>query len=417
MDVLESNNRICRICLDVNVVLNWNNTLIECHDVTYKDCYYKYTQLVYLADDPYSPMLCESCLNILQNFHTLILKALESHEYFTKTWLKSSDINDDFPIEHEMKYSSTEFETILVEDENINKDDEEKCYRDQNSTEDINQIEETANIPDNETKKKSRKSKKNKYRTKNRIKTNVKINEELSVIDEDEKDLNKRMDKSKARKERMTTYSLYFLAKVFPKLSAAKLHEKTHGENRIRKETCDICGLKFFNKSNLRGHLRIHNSDREKKHKCDSCDKAFYNKSSLNIHRRIHLGQMIPCSLCSKEFLRQVDLDLHMNTHSATALNGVAKKRSRYWIRCKYCNKTMLSTSFRSHTAVHLNQPLMKCLLCDKEFFRRESCTDHLKVRHHKKVNEYNDCIQIYEKKRFSHLLLEQTADIIPEDQ
>lgn len=105
------------------------------------------------------------------------------------------------------------------------------------------------------------------------------------------------------------------------------MHEKTHLENRERKETCKVCGLKFYDKRNLYSHTRIHKENREKIHKCEFCNKAFYDKGGLNIHRRIHLGQMIPCTLCSKQYFRQVDLDRHMGSHSATTINTDTKKR------------------------------------------------------------------------------------------
>lgn len=50
MNTQELYQNICRICLNENVVLNWNNTLFECYGVTYKDCYYKYTNLEYLGN-------------------------------------------------------------------------------------------------------------------------------------------------------------------------------------------------------------------------------------------------------------------------------------------------------------------------------------------------------------------------------
>lgn len=119
------------------------------------------------------------------------------------------------------------------------------------------------------------------------------------------------------------------------------MHERTHIENRERKETCKVCGLKFYDKRNLYSHKRIHKENREKKHKCEFCNKAFYDKGGLNIHRRIHLGQMIPCSLCPKQYFRQIDLDRHMGSHSATTINSETKKRvcDFYKRKFTYLNK------------------------------------------------------------------------------
>ena len=119
---------------------------------------------------------------------------------------------------------------------------------------------------------------------------------------------------------------IFITAKIIRNKYAVQRHEQTHIENRERKETCTICGLKLFNKTNLYSHMQTHKENREKRHKCEFCSKAFYEKGPLNIHRRIHLGQMIPCTLCSKQFFRQIDLERHMSSHSATAINTDTKK-------------------------------------------------------------------------------------------
>lgn len=49
MSKIMSKKNTCRICLEDNVGLDWNTTLLEYYDITYKDCYYKYTQLEYLG--------------------------------------------------------------------------------------------------------------------------------------------------------------------------------------------------------------------------------------------------------------------------------------------------------------------------------------------------------------------------------
>lgn len=102
-------------------------------------------------------------------------------------------------------------------------------------------------------------------------------------------------------------------------------------------------------------------------------------------------------------------------------------------VQCPHCDKQVLSTNYKSHEAHHLNKPLAKCLICEKEFFSRDryyffikkniifinffifSCKDHLKIKHDKKTfEEYDPYILQYEKNRLSHLLLAQTTEIIP---
>lgn len=45
MSCEEFKKNICRICLDENVIIDWNLPLYEDCNMSYKDCYYKYTQL------------------------------------------------------------------------------------------------------------------------------------------------------------------------------------------------------------------------------------------------------------------------------------------------------------------------------------------------------------------------------------
>ena len=47
MNTIESKKDICRICLEESVGLDWSTTLLQYYDMSYKDCYYKYTQLEY----------------------------------------------------------------------------------------------------------------------------------------------------------------------------------------------------------------------------------------------------------------------------------------------------------------------------------------------------------------------------------
>ncbi|KAM7349575.1 uncharacterized protein ACRADG_008449 [Cochliomyia hominivorax] len=460
MNSQEYKKRICRICLDENVILDWNLQLFEKGNITYKDCYYKYTQLDYLDTDIFSSMLCQECLNGLENMHSLILKALESYKYFQETLLFSNQIeNHSTNIEDDIKYTPTEFETILVE-----KNEEEPLIQDHfvydNSDEefleepiktsiiqtekqdktikienkyDENLVDSIVGIEEDKTEqtlktssKKSRRKAAGKRKSTKRKTTTEKDkackleNKEQREIDKSDASLKCHDEQSevpkvkKKYKEIKKPRMCSICSKILHNKYAVQMHEKTHIENRERKETCKVCGLKFFDKRNLYSHIRIHKENREKIHKCEFCNKAFYDKGGLNIHRRIHLGQMIPCSLCSKQYFRQIDLDRHMSSHSATTINSDTKKRSRYFVRCEHCDKSILSTSFKSHTAAHLNEPLMKCSICSKEFFRRGSCVLHVKKVHQKTNEEYNDFIIQYKKNRISHLFLEQKADIQP---
>ncbi|XP_046802249.1 zinc finger protein 701-like [Lucilia cuprina] len=472
MNSQEFKKVICRICLDESVVLDWNDSINDYSDITYKDCYYKYTQLEWLASDSFSPMLCQTCANGLQNFHALILKALESYKYFQESAanINTQIVNNSCTnIETDIKYTPTEFETVLVhklevepviEDHFVydNSDEEfkvkptktkvgrrskrcislkhnhEKCNKmsdepmekdkiadnSNDNLQDLQQVKtrnktfakrktkKQVEVKENNTKKsKSLEDIENTCGLKNEEARSENICDQVKN-EESQIDVKVKKKYKEIKKPRMCS----ICSKILHNKYAVQMHEKTHMENRERKETCKVCGLKFYDKRNLYSHKRIHKENREKKHKCEFCNKAFYDKGGLNIHRRIHLGQMIPCTLCSKQYFRQIDLDRHMGSHSATTINTDTKKRSRYFVRCQHCDKSILSTSFKSHTAAHLNEPLMKCSICNKEFFRRGSCVLHVKKVHQKTNEEYNDFIVQYKKNRISHLFLEQKADI-----
>ncbi|XP_065364517.1 zinc finger protein 37-like [Calliphora vicina] len=509
MNAPEFKDTVCRICLDENVVLDWCNTLVEHCNITYRDCYYKYTQLKCEESDPFSSMLCQNCSNGLEDVHTLILKALDSYNFLMdvnsvkcEMYIYSEDdtsnieddrnieddtiieevtiIEDDLTIENDLNYTSTEFETVLVEKtdtesmeyfENENSDEEsfkntsEKPNKgiskintatrtglrnqkyvniERNEKSDIDRALKTDNSERGVTKSinGSSKSSKRKYTSKpveevadqaddnndkqlkktSRNSRHRKITQTEELEDESMdvkiEDCDTQTESGVKKKNKYDTPSMCSIcSKILHNKYSLQKHERTHSKNRERKATCPICGIKFFEKHYIKAHMHIHSENRIKKHKCEFCDKAFYEKGGLNVHRRIHLGQMKKCTLCAKEFFRQVDLDIHMNSHSATSLNVNAKKRSKYWVRCKYCDKNILSTSFKSHTAAHLNEPLMKCSICDKEFFRRDCCTQHVKSIHKKSNEEYKDFIITYNNNRLSHLYLEQTADILPNDE
>ncbi|KAI8127809.1 hypothetical protein CVS40_2257 [Lucilia cuprina] len=126
MNYHKNTKEVCRICLDENVVLNWNNMLFDYYGITYKECYYKYTQLDCNDPDIFPSMLCQNCLNGLQNIHTLILRAIESHKYFEETHLINLEIEEDQCQDViDIKCNPTEFETVLMDEQIIDETNEQ----------------------------------------------------------------------------------------------------------------------------------------------------------------------------------------------------------------------------------------------------------------------------------------------------
>ncbi|XP_037822275.1 zinc finger protein 808-like [Lucilia sericata] len=454
MNSSEFKDTVCRICLDEKIAIDWNNRLAEHGDITYKDCYYKYTQLECLEADPFSCMLCQKCSNGLKYIHSLILKALDSYNFLLDVNSIHNEVDiyshDDLVFieditdiaEKSVNCNSTDFETVLVEKtdtesvdyfQSENTDDEiynsstvdvQKSVDNENNEEcdidlalkiEYSECEESLSTRTSyATTKRKKKSSvdQDKSNTVKKLKNSPKKGRYKKETSEPET-----LDEQNLKKKKKydTPSMCSICSKILHNKYSLQKHERTH-VNRERKVPCPVCGVKFYDKNHLKSHMRIHNENRIKRYQCEFCDKAFFERGALNVHRRIHLGQMIPCTLCSKEFFRKVDLEIHMNSHSAVTINSNGKKRSRYWVRCKYCDKNILSTSFKSHTAAHLNEPLMKCSICDKEFFRRDCCTQHVRQIHKKSNEEYDNFIITYNKNRLSHLFLEQTADLQPDD-
>lgn len=91
----------------------WNIWVKFCFSLVTLQNIIKFLIFLYVDEDPFSPMLCENCLNILQNIHVLVLTALDSHAYLSEKWLNYCELN-----ETEVNYKSPiiEFETVLVEE-------------------------------------------------------------------------------------------------------------------------------------------------------------------------------------------------------------------------------------------------------------------------------------------------------------
>ncbi|XP_061400039.1 zinc finger protein 300-like [Musca vetustissima] len=207
-----------------------------------------------------------------------------------------------------------------------------------------------------------------------------------------------------------------YCSKIIHDVNYLKRHEQTHQEFREREVTCPKCGYKTYTKQSLRSHMECHNENREKKYKCEFCDKAFFQRGACNIHRRIHLGQCVKCPICSKEFPRQVDVDVHMKSHSGTPLIPIKPRQRKHLVHCKDCDKDVEGRKFYEHRAKHLNQPLARCTLCEKDFFSRKTCTNHMKNVHKRTKDNYEDITMYYEKyrMRLSYKRLVQQEEVIP---
>ncbi|XP_065364488.1 zinc finger protein 2-like [Calliphora vicina] len=479
MDSRKINENLCIICLGDNVILDWNENVAELCNMSYKDCYYKYTKLQPSTLDSFPSNLCKICSNGLRNAHLLFEKALESFKFLQEALTNK----EEFDMEINTSQDTMNFEikildvcqsNDLIEEESLTDDkalidieDEIMCPT--NAYDNVVRIENAIDdsiskeIPIHEDEiiienvditpiaisepstevlleqdlgqssdtKPTTTSTTVKYAIDDSISKEMPIHEDEIIIENAditpiaisepstevllEQELGQSSDtkpttSSTTVKVRKIKYYLCAICslKVNNK-TTLRTHEATHSENRKRTETCPKCGIKLYTKMALKSHMETHEENRQKKYKCEFCDKAFFNRGALNVHRRIHLGQMVPCRLCPKEFFRRVDLDRHLERHSAAHLQKKGGQ-SKYTVQCQYCNKTVASTKWRAHKAVHIGEPEVKCKICDKDFFSRHNVVRHLNKVHQKVKDEYEEFIYYYANcvTRMSHLMIKQ---------
>ncbi|GBP42767.1 Zinc finger protein 2 homolog [Eumeta japonica] len=74
---------------------------------------------------------------------------------------------------------------------------------------------------------------------------------------------------------------------------------------------CDVCCMRFFDKSSLNKHMVCHKSARA--HECEYCHKKFQRASTMNTHRKIHTGEKNKvCEVCGERFVQKASLNYHM---------------------------------------------------------------------------------------------------------
>ncbi len=84
---------------------------------------------------------------------------------------------------------------------------------------------------------------------------------------------------------------------------------------KLRPHQCTVCGMSFFSKGTLRGHLTIHNPARN--FECSECGKKFKRKGLLQSHSRVHeVEKRYACPYCPQEFRHRCNMRTHVrNVH------------------------------------------------------------------------------------------------------
>ena len=77
--------------------------------------------------------------------------------------------------------------------------------------------------------------------------------------------------------------------KRFRDVGSLKMHIAAHQKGKLKRHSCDVCGLKFTRRRDMVRHKLTHSD--VKPHECGYCDKRYTRKDDLQRHERIHVGK------------------------------------------------------------------------------------------------------------------------------
>jgi len=130
--------------------------------------------------------------------------------------------------------------------------------------------------------------------------------------------------------------------KVFSNKKSRIFHEKTHDPENSKFQ-CDVCDMKFVQKSTLKVHQEVHNPWR----KCEECGKKMQSKQKFNVHiQRCRNEFRFQCDTCGKKFAMKWKLDKHTAGHS-----GIKP------YSCEPCGKTF---SWKGYLQTHLRREVCR---------------------------------------------------------
>jgi len=159
--------------------------------------------------------------------------------------------------------------------------------------------------------------------------------------------------------------------KIFTWKRSLNHHIKTHHEDSFR-FCCDVCGMKFIDKSYFEVHSETHNPHR----KCEKCGQLCKSKLELKLHTKSHLGEFsYKCDVCGKGFHTEPKYLLHYRTHTGEKPFQCTECERRF------SRKDKLNEHFRRHTG----QRIIKCDFCEYLGYDSSDVIHHKERKHRDK--------------------------------
>jgi len=171
-----------------------------------------------------------------------------------------------------------------------------------------------------------------------------------------------------------------------------KRHIETLHEPKEELFACDLCEMKFSTKWELKTHLK------QKEYICFKCGVSFENNKDRRTTFKRHLEkhdlidekeemkrkknenkETFQCEKCDKKFKEKGVLDKHIASHEKQE----RQKENDKNLYCDICDKKFTKIfDYKDHKNEHLWENAVKCDICNKKFRNEISLSEH-KSKYH----------------------------------
>ncbi|CAG0883404.1 unnamed protein product [Darwinula stevensoni] len=171
----------------------------------------------------------------------------------------------------------------------------------------------------------------------------------------------------------------------FDEAKALSNHLGRHGENpsscdKERRFSCDLCGLRFIHKHNLKRHLKkLHHQ--QDLFSCPVCERTFLSKQRLHSHEVIHYISRYSCAECKTVFSKQEELQAHISAGECNHGSSSTQHMS------PLTTKTTAMAPSSSHGALPLSNGTnstfaYSCAVCGQNFTDYVAMCKHRRQAH-----------------------------------